>query len=266
MGSNTLTTSSPKQLKGKLSVITGASSGIGKATALKFAEAGSDLLLLARREDRLNEVKKICEDKYGVDAQIIAIDLKNFEELIKTLEKLPEKFHSPDILINNAGMVRGLSKLWEVKPEEWDEMIDINIKSILYLCRFFIPFMIKKKKGHIVNLGSIASHYTYPGGTIYCGTKHAVLAINDALRMELVDTPIRVSLISPGMVETEFSEVRFYGDKSKAKDVYKGITPLTAEDIAEALLFMVTRPPHVNIVDLQINPQQQASVSTVYRK
>lgn len=253
-------------LKGKLAVITGASSGFGEATAHALAKEGMNLAIIARRLDRLEKVKSELESKYKIHVTCIKADMSRAAELQQTLKALPAELHAPDLLINNAGLSRGMDTLWEVTPEVWDEVIDVNVKGLLYVTRFFLPQMLKHKKGHVINVGSTSSHMCYAGGGIYCATKFAVRALTDTLRIELVATPIRVSMISPGMAETEFSEVRFDGDKSKAKDVYKGIKALTAVDIAEAIVFIANRPEHVNIADLILYPKQQAQAGIVHRE
>lgn len=247
-------------------LITGASSGFGAETARHFAKEGARLILLARREERLKQLKKELQEVYQTKSEIIVADISNFDTIEKELKRVEEGFGMPNILINNAGFVYGLDNLWEVTPSQWNEMIDTNIKGVLNMTRLIVPSMLKMQQGHIINIGSISSHGTYPGGGVYCATKFAVRAITDTLRMELVSTPIRVSLVSPGMAKTEFSQVRFYGDQAKADQVYEGIEPLNATDIAETILFIASRPPHVNIADIILYPKNQASHTVVYRQ
>lgn len=246
--------------------ITGASAGFGLETARSFAKEGARLILLARRKDKLKELAQELKQLYETEVLCLGVDVSNFQEVEKAINSLPKSFAAPDILINNAGGVRGMAKLWEVTPHDWNAMIDINIKGILNIIHCVLPHMIKQNKGHVINVGSISGHDTYPGGGVYCATKFAVRAMTNTLRMELVSTPIRVSLISPGMAETEFSLVRFNGDKTRADKVYEGVEPLKAEDIAEAIIFMASRPSHVNIADLVLYPKAQASTTLVHRK
>ncbi len=252
-------------LSGKTILITGASSGFGESMAETFAREGASLILLARRQERLIKLEAELRAKYGVEVVSLAVDVMDREGVKQALLQLPPSLAVPDVLINNAGMVRGVNKVWETPPEDWDEMIDINIKGVLNLCSLVIPGMVARKAGHIVNIGSVSGHDTYPGGGVYCATKYAVTAITETLRKELVSSPIRVSLVSPGMARTEFSLVRFAGDKGKAEGVYDQLEPLVSEDIAEIVLFILTRPSHVNIADVIVYPTHQASVSLVHR-
>jgi NADP-dependent 3-hydroxy acid dehydrogenase YdfG len=250
----------------KLVLITGASAGFGAETARLFAQAGARLILIARRQERLQQLAQELQDQYGTPSHVLALDVTNYDQVSKSLSELPPSFETPDILINNAGLVRGRAKLWETEEDEWNQMIDTNIKGILSVSRHILPKMIKANQGHIINVGSTSGHGVYPGGSVYCATKYAVRALTDTLRMELVDTPLRVSLISPGMAKTEFSLVRFYGDESKAEQTYEGIDALTAQDIAESILFIASRPPHVNVADLILYPTNQASSTLIYRQ
>lgn len=251
--------------KDKTVLITGASSGFGAAFATSFAAEGARLINVARRLERLDEIEKKLGSQYGTEIISLCLDVSDYDAVEKGLSQLPEKFSVPDILINNAGMVRGLNNVWETTEKDWNEMIDINIKGILNFCSQIIPKMLKKKSGHIFNISSVSAHDTYQGGGVYCATKHAVRAITDTLRKELVSSPIRVSMISPGMAKTEFSLVRFSGDEAKAENTYDRLQALNAEDVAEIVLFMASRPPHVNIADVIVYPTHQASVSIVYR-
>jgi serine 3-dehydrogenase len=245
--------------------ITGASSGIGRSCAQKFAEAGAKLILVARRKERLEKLAIEFKKQFKTDSFIDALDVRDRHAVTKLVQKLPIEWQHIDILINNAGLSRGLNKLYEGKFEDWEEMIDTNVKGLLYISRAVIPGMVERKKGTIINIGSIAGHDVYPGGNVYCATKHAVDALTKGMRMDLVDTPIRVCTIDPGLVETEFSEVRFHGDKERAKKTYQNITPLAPEDIADAVFYAATRPPHVQIAELIIMPTAQASTTLVNR-
>lgn len=252
-------------LKNRIALVTGASSGIGRACAEVLAREGANLLICARREDRIRQLGKELMGKYGVDIHAFALDVRNQPAVEQTLSSLPEKWKAIDILVNNAGLSRGLDKLHEGLLSDWEEMIDTNVKGLLYVSRVVIPWMVARKKGDVVNIGSIAGHEVYPGGNVYCASKFAVDAITKGMQIDLVDTPIRVSTVDPGMVETEFSIVRFHGDADRAAKVYEGITPLSGADVAEAVLFCVTRPPHVNIHQVRIMPTNQAAAMVAYR-
>jgi len=255
-----------KKLEGKIVFITGASSGIGEASAIAFASEGANLILSARRLDRVIQLAHKIKENFGVKVTTFKMDVTNISEIESVIGNLPQEWKKIDILLNNAGLGRGLSKVYEDDPSGWEEMIDTNIKGLLYVTRKIVPGMAERKSGHVINLGSIAGHMAYPGGGVYCATKHAVKAISDALRMELVDKNVRVSSVDPGMVETEFSIVRFHGDTERAKNVYKGVQPLTAEDIADAVLFCATRKPHVNINEMIIMPSVQANAFVTHRE
>lgn len=254
-----------QKFQGKTVLITGASAGFGEAFARAFASEGANIITLARRKERLDMLEKELRSQYGVDVHSIGVDVSDAHAVLECLRDLPEKFAVPDILINNAGLVKGLNRLWETPSEDWDEMIDVNVKGLLNVSSAIIPRMLKVNRGHIINVGSISGHDTYAGGGIYCATKFAVRAITDTLRKELVASPIRVSMISPGMAKTEFSLVRFSGDQAKADSVYDNFEPLLAEDIADIVIFMASRPAHVNIADVVVYPTHQASVSLVHR-
>ncbi len=253
-------------LKNKIVFITGASSGIGLSCAEIFAREGARLILAARRQKKLANLAEKLKSKHKTECLVIRLDVRHQNEVEQKIKSLPAAWKKIDILINNAGLSRGLDKLHEGRLPDWEEMIDTNIKGLLYVSRAVIPLMLKRNKGHIVNIGSIAGHEVYPGGNVYCATKFAVDALTKGMQIDLVDTPLRVSTVDPGMVETEFSEVRFRGDKERAKKVYTGIKPLTPDDIAEAILFCCTRPPHVNIHQLRIMPTAQASATIAHRK
>lgn len=248
--------------KGKTVLITGASAGFGEAAASLFASAGANLILIARREERLRSLAREIQAESHVEVLSIPLDITDQKAV---QDKLGALNVVPDILINNAGLVRGTSKLWETKPEHYGEMIDTNIKGLLNVSYQIIPRMVERNSGHIINVGSVSGHDTYVGGSIYCATKYAVRALTDTLRKELVASPIRVSLVSPGMAQTEFSTVRFSGDQAKADAVYENFIPLQAQDIAEILFFIASRPPHVAIADVVVYPTAQASVSLLHR-
>lgn len=247
----------------KTVLITGATSGIGKATAELFADHGMRLVLCGRREGRLKEL----EDTLGkrTDVHTLSFDVSNRQNTIDAIESLPVDFSDIDILINNAGNAHGLDPVEEGSLDDWDAMLDINVKGLLYVSKAIIPKMVKRKSGHIINIGSTAGKEVYPKGNVYCASKHAVDAITKGMRIDLNPYGIRVGAVNPGAVETEFSNVRFKGDDQRADDVYKGFEPLVAQDIAETLLFVVTRPSHVNIADLIITPTAQAS-ATIWNK
>lgn len=244
-------------------LITGASSGIGMSCAKYFAKAGYHLILAARRIERLNELKQELNKLYPhITVELIQLDVREREEVSKKLSYLTDI----DILINNAGLSSGLEPVQDGDIDDWEKMIDTNIKGLLYVTRAITPGMVAKNKGHIINIGSIAGHEIYPGGNVYCATKHAVVSLSKAMRIDLFGTDIRVTEIDPGMVETEFSLVRFHGDKEKADSVYEGMQPLTADDIADVILYCASCPPHVNISEVVIMPTAQARVGMVKRE
>ncbi len=247
----------------KTAFITGATSGIGKATAQLFAQNNIRLILCGRREDRLAELKAALSQLTEVTT--LQFDVSNREDVFKAIESLPNEFKKIDILINNAGNAHGLSAIQDGDMDDWDAMIDINVKGLLYVSRAILPQMVERNDGFVVNIGSIAGKEVYPNGNVYCASKYAVNALNKAMRIDLSQHNIRVSAIHPGAVETEFSEVRFKGDKEKAKNVYKGFKALQPEDIADIIYFVVTRPYHVNIEDLIVYPTAQAS-ATILKK
>ena len=253
------------KLNNKIVFITGASSGIGKACSEYFAAEGAKLILTARRENLLRELTEKFNREYNTDAITFSLDVRDKNSVSELINSLPEKWKNIDILINNAGLAKGLNKIYEDDIDNWEDMIDTNVKGLLYVTRAIVPKMVERKSGHVINIGSTAGHEAYPKGHVYCATKHAVNAITKSLRMDVVDKNIRVSTVDPGAVETNFSNVRFFGDKEKAKNVYKGLTPLTAEDVAEAVLFCATRPPHANIAEIILMPTQQASALVFHR-
>jgi 3-hydroxy acid dehydrogenase/malonic semialdehyde reductase len=254
-------------IKDKSVLITGASSGIGEACARLYAKQGAKLILCARRYDRLVSLKKELQSQYNIDILTLQLDVRNREEVRQTIEDLPAAWKKIEILINNAGLASGLGKIHEGDIDDWEIMIDTNIKGLLYLTRSVVPLMIENgRKGHVINIGSIAGIAAYPNGGVYCGTKAAVRLISDGLRMDVVDTDIKVTNIQPGLAETEFSIVRFHGDEEKAQTVYKGIDALLGEDIAEMALFASSRPPHVQICEMTVTPTYQASAQVVFKK
>jgi serine 3-dehydrogenase len=253
-------------LKNQIVLITGASSGIGTACAKTFAAAGTKLILAARRLERLEQLADGLRNEFGSEIHLLQLDVRDRLAVESALSHLLPIWSDIDILINNAGLSRGLDKLYTGNFQDWEEMIDTNIKGLLYLTRYIVPGMVSRGRGHVVNLGSIAGHQTYPGGNVYCGTKAAVRAISEGLKQDLLGTPVRVTSVDPGMVETEFSAVRFHGDTERATKVYQGVTPLTPEDIAEVIFFCVTRSPHVNINEVVLMPVDQASATLVNRR
>ncbi|ABA22499.1 Short-chain dehydrogenase/reductase SDR [Trichormus variabilis ATCC 29413] len=253
-------------LKNQIVLITGASSGIGNACARIFAGAGAKLILAARRLERLQQLADELNQDFGVETHLLQLDVRDRSHVESAITSLPPAWSAIDILINNAGLSRGLDKLYEGDFQDWEEMIDTNIKGLLYLTRYVVPGMVNRGRGHVINLGSIAGHQTYPGGNVYCGTKAAVKAISEGLKQDLLGTPVRVTSVDPGMVETEFSEVRFHGDTERAKKVYQGVNPLTPEDVADVIFFCATRSPHVNINEVILMPVDQASATLVNRK
>ncbi len=255
-----------QNLKNKIVLITGASSGIGQASAVEFAKLGAKLVLAARRKERLDVLSAKLSKEYKSEVLTISLDVRDQKAVQKAIEGLPAEWAEIDILLNNAGLSRGLEKIQEGIIQNWEEMIDTNIKGLLYVTRAVLPGMIQRNAGHIVNIGSIAGHEIYPGGNVYNATKYAVRALNKAMRMDVFGSDIRVTSIDPGMAETEFSLVRFRGDAEKAKKVYQGTRPLQAGDIAEAVVWSCSRPPHVNIEDMVITATDQAAAAMVNRK
>jgi len=250
----------------KIVFITGSTAGIGEGCAHKFAAQGYSLILNGRDIHKLEALKQDLVEKYNNDVFLLPFDVRDREAARKAIQELPEKWQAISVLINNAGLVLGVEKEFEVNPDDWDIMIDTNIKGLLSITRFVVPGMIARGEGHIINIGSIAGEAAYPGGSIYCATKSAVKALSDGLRIDLVDTPLRVTNIKPGFVETHFSITRYRGDKSKADAVYTGLKPLIAEDIAEAVYFAASAPPHVQIAEILIMPTNQATGTIVHRQ
>ncbi|RIV70846.1 SDR family oxidoreductase [Flagellimonas aequoris] len=247
----------------KTALITGATSGIGRATAELFAKEGFKLILCGRRQERLDELKKTLGEE--TEIHTLTFDVRDREAVFSAIEKLPDEFSRIDILINNAGNAHGLDPIDKGNPDDWEAMLDINVKGLLYMSKAVLPQMVERKSGHIINIGSTAGKEVYPNGNVYCASKHAVDAINQGMRIDLNAYGIRAGAVNPGLVETEFSDVRFKGDKERASNVYKGFQPLKPQDIADIIHFVVTRPYHVNIADLVVMPTAQAS-STIVKK
>lgn len=254
------------RIKGQFVCITGASAGIGKACAEKFASLGANLILLARRKNRLNELKKEIEAGNKIFVQTFEVDVRERTQVEKFAGTLEKEKIIPDVLINNAGLASGLSKIQDGEFSDWDAMIDTNVKGLLNITRMILPMMIKRNSGHIVNLGSVAGWQTYPKGNVYNATKFAVRALSEATNLDLLETKIRVTNISPGLVETEFSDVRFHDDTQRAKKVYQGYQPLAPEDVADAIAYAVNVPEHVSINEITILPTAQRNAYLLDRK
>ena len=252
------------RLDERTAFITGASSGIGKACARTFAREGARLILAARRRERLEELAAGLRGEFGTSSLVLPLDVRDGQGVKGAVEALPQGWSAVDILLNNAGLARGLTGLQEGSLEDWEEMIDTNVRGLLHLTRALVPGMVARGGGDVVNIGSIAGHEVYPKGNVYCATKHAVHALAQGLRMDLVDSEVRVIEIAPGQVRSEFSLVRFRGDRERAERSYRSFIPLEPEDVAETVLFCVTRPPHVSINEVIVMPSGQPSV-TVHR-
>lgn len=253
-------------LDDRLVLITGASSGIGEACAIQFAELGARLILAARRRHRIEALAERLRSEHGTAVHILPLDVRDVGVVTHAIGDLPAEWQAIDVLVNNAGLASGFDPLPEGDPRDWDAMIDTNVKGLLYVSRAVIPGMIERNRGHVLNIGSIAGSEPYASGAVYCGTKAAVDAISAALRMDLVGTAVRVTNIQPGMVETEFSIVRFHGDVDRAAKVYEGVTPLSAADVADTVVWAATRPAHVNIDRIMLKPVAQASATLVARE
>jgi serine 3-dehydrogenase len=252
-------------MKDKIVFVTGASSGIGSSTARAFAAHGARILMCARRAERLEKLARTLGKEHGVAVHHFQLDVRDEPAVDKAIAGLASEWRAIDVLVNNAGLSRGLDKLPQGRLDDWEEMIDTNVKGLLYVCRAVIPGMIERGRGHVINIGSIAGHEVYPGGNVYCASKFAVRALSKGLRLDLNGTSIRVSEIAPGMVETEFSLVRFHGDAERAAKVYQGLIPLSPDDIADAAVWCATRPPHVNVSEVVVMPTAQASTTLVHR-
>ncbi len=252
-------------IKGKVAFITGASAGIGRSTAVALAKEGAKLLLCARSADALVAMRDELLHAGAADVHSVAIDVTKRLEVESAVAELPPAWRSIEILVNNAGLARGLEKIYHDDPDHWDEMIDTNVKGLLYVTRAVLPGMVERSAGHVVNLGSTAGWMAYAGGSVYCATKAAERILSEGMRIDLMGTPVRVTSIDPGMVETRFSEVRFGGDRERAAKVYANTTPLTPDDVAEAIVWAVTRPAHVNISSVLLTPITQANAVTIHR-
>ena len=252
-------------VRNQIVLITGASSGIGRATALAFAAEGARLLLCARRTDRLEALRHDAGTAGAANVHTFSLDVRDRSAVEASIDSLPEDWKNVDILVNNAGLSRGLAKLYEDDPENWEEMIDTNVKGLLYVTRAVVPGMVERGRGHVINMGSTAGHQTYANGAVYCASKAAERAITEGLKIDLIGTPVRVTSIDPGMVETEFSQVRFRGDHERAAKVYQNITPLQPEDVADAIVWVATRPARVNIHSILMTTIDQAN-STVFNR
>lgn len=253
-------------LRGKVILITGASSGIGAACASAFASSGCRLIILARRAARLQTLSEELRVQGAEEVLTVVADVTDRQQIERQLASLPDSFRSIDVVIHSAGLGRGRDKLQDGNPGDWEEVIDTNLKGVLYVTRAVLPQMVQRDCGHIVHIGSVAGTQPYVGGGVYCATKAAVRMLNQCLKHDLLGTKIRVSTVDPGMVETEFSVVRFRGDQERARAVYAGMTPMTGDDVAEAVLFCVSRPPHVNVSEVVLLATDQASATTVSRR
>ena len=254
------------RLKDRVVFVTGASSGIGAACARIFARYGARLLVAARRIDRLAALQEELLELGAPAARAEQLDVRDAEAVERVVQGLPEEWQAVEVLVNNAGLSRGMEPLHKGLLDDWNEMIDTNIKGLLYVNRVVLPLMVKRGRGTVVHIGSIAGHEVYPGGNVYCGTKHAVRGITGALRLDLLGTGVRVCSVDPGMVETEFSQVRFHGDRDRAAAVYRGTTALTAADVAEVVHFAASRPDHVDLAEVLLLPTDQASATSVHRR
>lgn len=253
-------------MKNQRVFITGASSGIGAACARIYAKNGAKLVLCARRGDKLQKLQQELQDNFLAEVYLMKLDITDPDAVDRAFEALPEAWHDIDVLINNAGLALGLEPIYEGKISDWNTMIDTNVKGLLYISRHVLKFMKKNNRGYVVNLGSISSHQVYAGGTVYCATKYAEKAISEGMKMDVHGSAIRITSVDPGMVETEFSLTRFGGNQHKADVVYKGMTPLAADDVADAIFYCTTRPPHVNIRELKIYPTDQTAAHLCHRE
>lgn len=249
----------------KIAFVSGATSGFGRAIALRLGKLGYRLVITGRRGERLQQLAQQLKEEYAIDVFPLCFDIRDKSACEQAIQSLHEDFQKIDLLVNNAGLAAGASSFEESDMADFEQMVDTNIKGLLFITKLIVPGMVERKSGHIINISSIAGIEVYPGGSVYCATKHAVNAITKGLRIDLVKYGIKVSSISPGMAETEFSLVRYHGDAEKAKAVYSGLVPLNAEDIADAVEFIITRPKHVSINDIQINPAQQANTYISFR-
>lgn len=253
------------RIAGKRVLVTGASAGIGEACARAFAAQGAHLLLTARRADRVNALAKSLTRIHGVDARAFGLDVTDREAVFAFVAELEEEGILPDILLNNAGKAVGLDKLHEGQVDDWEDMIDTNVKGLLYVSRAVLPHMVARNAGHVIQIGSIAGRWVYPKGAVYNATKFAVWALNEGMNMDLLGTNVRVSSVDPGLVETEFSQVRFHGDTQRAESVYADTTPLTADDVADAVLYVANTPEHVDVINLVLMPTVQRHAMLLHR-
>lgn len=250
----------------KIALITGATAGFGKAIAERLAKSDFDLIITGRRKERLDELKVQIESRDKVRVLPLCFDVRIYDDVVKCLGNLPDEWKNVDVLINNAGLAVGLNPIHQGVVDDWERMIDTNVKGLLYVTRTIAPGMVERKSGHIINLGSIAGREVYPNGNVYCATKHAVRALSQAMRIDMIQYGIKVTLVAPGFADTEFSLVRFKGDKDRADRVYDGFVPLAAEDIADAIHYAITAPDHVDIQDVLIMPKAQASATLFHKE
>jgi len=250
----------------KIALITGATAGFGEAIAKRLAKEGYNLIITGRRKERLDELEKELEGKHGIDVLPLSFDVRIYQDVEEYLGNLPDEWKNIDILINNAGLAVGLSPIYEGVVDDWERMIDTNVKGLLYVTRVVSPRMVERKSGHIINIGSIAGREVYPNGNVYCATKHAVAALSQAMRIDMLKYGIRTTLVAPGFAETEFSLVRFKGNHQRADKVYEGLTPLVAEDIADAVYYAISAPDHVDVQDILVMPKAQANSSLFHRE
>jgi NADP-dependent 3-hydroxy acid dehydrogenase YdfG len=257
----------PSRLADQVVLVTGASSGIGAACARAFAAEGARLVLLARRRDRMEATVPDLRARGAANVTVVPVDVRDAAAVQRAIDELPAAAKAVEVLVNNAGLSRGLDKIQNGSIDDWDEMIDTNVKGLLYVDRAVVPLMVARGRGTVIHLGSIAGRQVYPGGNVYCASKHAVRALTDGLRLDLLGTGVRVASVDPGLVQdTEFSAVRFHGDTARAATVYRGMTPLSAADVAEVVTFVATRPPHVTLAEALVLPTDQASVTHVHRE
>ena len=254
------------RVKGEVVFVTGASSGIGAACARAFAREGARLLLAARRAERITAEVPALLAAGAAEVRVLRLDTRQADAVRAAVDGLPDDWKAVEVLVNNAGLSRGLDKLHEGSLDDWNEMIDTNVKGLLHVDRAVVPLMAARRRGTVVHIGSIAGRQTYPAGNVYCATKAAVAVLTEGLRLDLLGTGVRVACVEPGMVLTEFSEVRFHGDRDRAAGVYKGVTPLSGDDVAEIVVFVATRPDHVQVAELVVLPTDQASATHVHRK
>jgi serine 3-dehydrogenase len=254
-----------RRLRDATVLITGASAGIGRACAEAFADAGARLILSARRRDRLEALADRLDREHGTETHVLELDVTDADAVEAAVDGLPEAWRAINVLVNNAGLAKGLAPVYENTPEQIDQMVDTNVKGLLYVTRAVVPGMVERGRGHVVNIGSTAGHGVYAGGTVYCATKHAVGAITQGLKIDLHGTPVRVSTVDPGLVETDFSLVRFDGDAERAAPVYSTTTPLQPEDVADAVVYCASRPPHVNVAEIIVMPTAQSSATLIDR-